>query len=167
MENTIKSVKLITSTASGKRFVYAELSSAIDAIAPNTWEATKTTTLKVSLAHFLHCINAVQSELHLDVQFAIETAPKEQFEDVLKDILTMAKVDMVQRHRAAGEVYQDGQGNELVAEFDSVSIDTLKITALSPLGRYAVDTVDFANYLRSPERKNAWRKTRQLVATED
>lgn len=160
MELMIKKVEFIHT--SNKTFVYMTVDKEFEAIMPQTWELGLSNVLKPSMAEVLHHIGTDMSDLGSDIMFALDICESENFEDVLKDILLGSTIELTQRHRVAGEVYTSPKGEEEVCKFDSISIESLKVVRLSPLGQYVTRCESWVK--NDPKRKQAFIATRRLFA---
>ncbi len=163
MENRIVKVEFVQTSM--KTFVYLKLESEIAAIIPNTWEEGCSKELHLSLGQLLHLLAAnLETEIDIDINVMLDVQTGSSFfKDVLSDVLTGASIELVQRKREAGSVYTDAAGNEVVATYNSIGVESLAVTSVTALGRFALsaNTAD-ESYRSLPERRNALRA--QLAA---
>ena len=162
METTIISAQVRVNNENSARTIVMNTSSEFDFIdSANGFAHGKRKMLVMSMRQLLHFINESDTELGDDIAFmAMATDPtNQQFEDLLMG----AKVEIEQTERAAGEQYE-ANGQQVIAVYDSIHVSKLAITAVSPVGRFAIDyDGDVAYYSTSKSRRVAWNQTRKSL----
>ena len=162
METTIISAQVRVNIESNARTIVMNTSDEFDFIdSANGFAHGKRKMLVMSMRQLLHFINESDTELGDDIAFmAMATDPtNQQFEDLLMG----AKVDVELTERAAGEQYE-ANGQQIIAVYDSIHISKFAITAVSPVGRFAIDyDGDVAYYSTSKSRRVAWNQTRKSL----
>ena len=162
METTIISAQVRVNIESNARTIVMNTSDEFDFIdSANGFAHGKRKMLVMSMRQLLHFINESDTELGDDIAFmAMATDPtNQQFEDLLMG----AKVDVELTERAAGEQYE-ANGQQIIAVYDSIHVSKFAITAVSPVGRFAIDyDGDVAYYSTSKSRRVAWNQTRKSL----
>lgn len=163
METKILSASIRTNAENGSRTVVMNTSSEFDFIdAANGFAHGKRKMLVMSMKQLLHFINEADSELGDDIAFmTMATDPtNQQFEDLLMG----ATITVELTERAAGEQYTDGNGQQVIAVYDSIHVSSFTINKVSEVGRYAIDyDGDVASYVTSKGRRTAWNATRKAL----
>ena len=163
METTILSANIRTNAENGSRTVVMNTINEFDFIDPNNAFAHgKRKQLVMSMRQLLHFINESDTELGDDVAFMMMATDPVNAQ--IEDLLMGAKVEITQQERAAGEQYTDGNGQQVIAVYDSIHISHFAINSVSPVGRYAIDyDGDVAAYATGKARRVAWNKTRKAL----
>lgn len=162
METTILSASVRVNAETGAHTVIMNTVDEFDFIDPNNAFAHgKRKMIVMSMKQLLHFINEADDDLADDIAFMTMAteATNAQFEDLLMG----ATIDVEQTERAAGEQYE-ANGQEVIAVYDSIHISKFAITAVSPVGRFAIDyDGDVAAYSTSKARRFAWNQTRKSL----
>lgn len=163
METKILSASIRTNAENGSKTVVMNTSSEFDFIdAANGFAHGKRKMLVMSMKQLLHFINEDDSELGDDIAFMVmATDPtKQQFEDLLMG----ATITVELTERAAGEQYTDGNGQQVIATYDSIHISKFDLLSVSAVARFALDyDGDTTTYATSKARKVAWNTTRKAL----
>lgn len=162
METTILSASVRTNAETGARTVIMNTVDEFDFIdSQNGFAHGKRNLLKMSMSQLLHFINEDDSELGDDIAFMmLANDPTTQ---QIEDLLMGAKVDVELTERTAGEQYESN-GQQIIAVYDSIHISKFAITAVSPVGRFAIDyDGDVVTYSTSKARRTAWNQTRKSL----
>ena len=163
METTILSAQVRVNSENGARTIVMNTSSEFDFIdSQNGFAHGKRNLLKMSMSQLLHFINEADDDIGDDIAFMmLANDPTNQ---QIEDLLMGAKVNVEQTSRAAGEQYTDGNGQTVIATYDSIHISKFSITAVSPVGRFAIDyDGDVITYSTSKARRTAWNQTRKSL----
>ena len=163
METTIISANVIRNAETGVRNLNLATSEEFDFIDPNNAFAHgKRKMLKISMKQFMHFINESDSDIADDVAFTIMAISPTDSQ--IEDILMGAKVDIEQTERSAGEQYTDGNGQQVIATYDSIHISKFDLLSVSAVGRFALDyDGDTTTYATSKARRVAWTSTRKSL----
>ena len=163
METTILSATIRVNSETGSRTVVMNTTDEFDFIdAANAFTHGKRKMLVMSMRQLLHFINEDDTELGDDIAFmAMATDPANaQFEDLLMG----AKVNVELTERAAGEQYTDGNGQTVIATYDSIHISKFDLLSVSAVGRFALDyDGDTTTYATCKARRVAWTATRKSL----
>lgn len=160
METTIISASIRVNAENGSRTIVMNTTDEFDFIdSQNGFAHGKRNLLKMSMSQLLHFINEAVDELGDDIAFMmLANDPTNQ---QIEDLLMGAKVNVELTERTAGEQYESN-GQQIIAVYDSIHISKFAITAVSPVGRFAIDyDGDFAVYSTSKARRTAWNVTRK------
>ena len=165
MENKIIKVEYVSTQV--KTFVYLTLETAIACILPNTWEEGVSTQLRLSLSQLLHLLaDQIESDIDIDINVMLDVQRNSiAFKDVLADVLTGSTISLVQRKREVGSIYTDATGAEVVAAHNSIGVESLAVTDVTALGRFALNA-EPANetYRGLPERRAVLKATLKAKA---
>ena len=163
METTIISANVIRNAENSSRVINLATSEEFDFIDPNNAFAHgKRKMLKISMKQFMHFINEANSDIADDVAFTLMATDPTDAQ--IEDILMGAKVDVTQQERAAGEQYTDGNGQTVIATYDSIHISKFDLLSVSTVGRFALDyDGDTTTYATCKARRSAWTATRKSL----
>lgn len=163
METRIISASVRVNSENGSRTVVMNTTNEFDFIdSQNGFAHGKRKMLVMSMKQLLHFINEDDSELGDDVAFMMMATDPVNAQ--IEDLLMGAKVNVELTERAAGEQYTDGNGQEVIAVYDSIHISQFAINEVSTVGRYAIDyDGDVATYATGKARRAAWNKTRKSL----
>lgn len=138
METTIISARVIVNSETGSRTINLVLADEIDFIdAANGFTHSKRNLLKMSMKQFMHFSNENTTDLGDEVAFMLMAANPINLQ--IEDLLTGATISLEQTERTAGEQYTDGNGQIVIATYDSIHISKFAINEVSTLGRFAID----------------------------
>lgn len=163
METTILSASVRVNSENGARTIVMSTSEEFDFIdASNVFAHGKRKMIKMSMSQLLHFINEADDELGDDIAFMmLANDPTNQ---QIEDLLMGAKVDIEQTERSAGEQYTDGNGQTVIATYDSIHISKFDLLSVSAVGRFALDyDGDTTTYATSKARRVAWNQTRKSL----
>ena len=162
METTILSAQIRINVENGARTIVMNTTSEFDFIdAQNGFAHGKRKMIVMSFKQLLHFINEDDSELGDDIAFMMLATDPVAAQ--IEDLLMGAKVNVEQTSRAAGEQYESN-GQQIIAVYDSIHISKFAITAVSPVGRFAIDyDGDVDAYSTSKARRTAWNQTRKSL----
>ena len=163
METTIISANVRTNAENGVRTIVMNTSDEFDFIdASNAFAHGKRKQLIMSMRQLLHFINEDSTELGDDIAFMMMATDPVAAQ--IEDLLMGAKVNVEQTSRSAGEQYTDGNGQTVIATYDSVHVSNFIINSVSPIGRLAIDyDGDAAAYSTCKARRVAWNQTRKSL----
>lgn len=163
METTILSAQVRVNTESGARTIVMNTSDEFDFIdSQNAFAHGKRKQVIMSMRQLLHFINEDDTELGDEIAFMMMATDPVNAQ--IEDLFMGTKVDIEQTERAAGEQYTDGNGQQIIATYDSIHISKFAINEVSAVGRYAIDyDGDVAAYATSKARRVAWNKTRKAL----
>ena len=114
------------------------------------------------MKQFMHFINEANSDIADDVAFTLMATDPTDAQ--IEDILMGAKVDVEQTERSAGEQYTDGNGQQVIATYDSIHISKFNLLSVATVGRFALDyDGDAATYATCKARRVAWTSTRKSL----
>lgn len=136
METTIKSASIFRAAENGKRVINLVANSNVfHHIKKNTWEKEEINSLHINYTQMLHFLMQDDSDLGLDIQFALMNANDAQIETILND----STIDITEELVDAGTIVTMDDGTEFAAEHDFYRITAFSIKTVSLLGRVAVD----------------------------
>ena len=163
MDTTIISVSVRTNAENGVRTIVMNTSDEFDFIdSQNGFAHGKRKELIMSMRQLLHFINEDNSELGDDVAFMMMATDPVNAQ--IEDLLMGAKVDVELTERAAGEQYTDGNGQTVIATYDSIHISKFDLLSVSTIGRFALDyDGDTTTYATCKARRVAWTATRKSL----
>lgn len=162
METTIISASVRVNAENGSRTIIMNTSEEFDFIdSQNGFAHGKRKMLKMSMSQLLHFINESDDDLGDDIAFML--LANDPTNQQIEDLLMGAKVNVELTERSAGEQYE-ANGQQIIAVYDSIHISKFAITAVSPVGRFAIDyDGDVAAYSTSKSRRTAWNQTRKSL----
>lgn len=163
METTIVTANVIRNAETGTRVINLATSEEFDFLdRANGFAHGKRKMLNISMKQFMHFINEANSDIADDVAFTLmATNPTDA---QIEDILMGAKVDIEQTERSAGEEYTDGDGQKVIAVYDSIHISKFDLLSVSTVGRFALDyDGDTTTYATCKARRVAWTATRKSL----
>ena len=163
METTIISAQVRVNVESNARTIIMNTADEFDFIdSQNGFAHGKRKQLVMSMRQLLHFINEDNSELGDDIAFLMMATDPVNAQ--VEDLLMGAKVDIEQTERAAGEQYTDGNGQQVIATYDSIHISKFDLLSVSAVGRFALDyDGDTTTYATCKARRVAWNKTRKAL----
>ena len=163
METTIISANVIRNAENSSRVINLATSEEFDFIDPNNAFAHgKRKQIKISMKQFMHFINEANSDIADDVAFIIMATDPTDAQ--IEDILMGAKIGIEQTERSAGEEYTDGNGQTVIAVYDSIHISKFDLLSVSAVGRFALDyDGDTTTYATCKARRVAWTATRKSL----
>lgn len=156
METTIISASVRANAETGVRTINLVLADEIDFIdSTNGFAHGKRNLLKMSMRQFLHFVNENTGDIADDIAFMMLATDPSNLQ--IEDLLTGASVTIEQTERSAGEQYTDGDGNQIIATYDSIHTSAFAVTKVSKLGQFAID------YDGKPEDYIANNKARKAI----
>lgn len=163
METTIITANVIRNAETGTRVINLATSEEFDFLdRANDFAHGKRKMLNISMKQFMHFINEANSDIADDVAFTLMATDPTDAQ--IEDILMGAKVDVEQTERSAGEVYTDGDGQKVIAVYDSIHISKFDLLSVSAVGRFALDyDGDTTTYATCKSRRVAWNATRKSL----
>ena len=163
METTIISANVIRNAENSSRVINLATSEEFDFLdRANGFAHGKRKMLNISMKQFMHFINEANSDIADDVAFTLMATDPTDAQ--IEDILMGAKVDVTQQERAAGEQYIDGNGQTVIATYDSIHISKFDLLSVSTVGRFALDyDGDTTTYATCKARRAAWTATRKSL----
>ena len=163
METTILSANVIRNAETGTRVINLATSEEFDFLdRANAFAHGKRKMLNISMKQFMHFINEANSDIADDVAFTLMATDPTDAQ--IEDILMGAKADIEQTERSAGEQYTDGNGQQVIATYDSIHISKFDLLSVSAVGRFALDyDGDTTTYATSKARRVAWTSTRKSL----
>lgn len=163
METTIVSANVIRNAETGNRVINLATSEEFDFLdRANAFAHGKRKMVNISMKQFMHFINEANSDIADDVAFTLMATDATDAQ--IEDILMGAKADIEQTERSAGEQYNDSNGQQVVATYDSIHISKFDLLSVSAVGRFALDyDGDTTNYATSKARRVAWTSTRKSL----
>ena len=163
METTIISTQVRTNAENGSRTIVMNTVDEFDFIdSQNGFTHGKRKMLTMSMKQFMHFINEANSDIADDVAFTLMATDPTDAQ--IEDILMGAKVDIEQTERSAGEEYTDGNGQTVIAVYDSIHISKFDLLSVSTVGRFALDyDGDTTTYATCKARRAAWTATRKSL----
>lgn len=163
METTIITANVIRNAETGTRVINLATSEEFDFLdRANAFAHGKRKMLNISMKQFMHFINEANSDIADDVAFTLMAT--DHTDAQIEDILMGAKVDVEQTERSAGEEYTDGDGQKVIAVYDSIHISKFDLLSVSAVGRFALDyDGDTTTYATCKARRVAWTATRKSL----
>lgn len=136
METSIKAASIFRAAENGKRVVNLVANTSVfHHIKRETWEKEEVNNLYINYAQMMHFIMQDDSDLGLDIQFALMNANDAQIETILNG----ATIDINEELVDAGTVITMDDGTEIVAAHDFYRVTTFTIKSVTLLGRVAID----------------------------
>lgn len=163
METTIVTANVIRNAETGTRVINLATSEEFEFLdRANAFAHGKRKMLNISMKQFMHFINEANSDIADDVAFTLMATDPTDAQ--IEDILMGAKVDIEQTERSAGEQYTDGNGQNVIATYDSIHISKFDLLSVSAVGRFALDyDGDATTYATCKSRRVAWTATRKSL----
>ena len=163
VETTIITANVIRNAETGTRVINLATSEEFDFLdRANAFAHGKRKMLNISMKQFMHFINEANSDIADDVAFTLMATDPTDAQ--IEDILMGAKVDVEQTERSAGEEYTDGDGQKVIAVYDSIHISKFDLLSVSAVGRFALDyDGDTTTYATCKARRVAWTATRKSL----
>lgn len=163
METTILSANVIRNAETGTKVINLATSEEFDFLdRANAFAHGKRKMLNISMKQFMHFINEANNDIADDVAFTLMATDPTDAQ--IEDILMGAKVNVEQTKRAAGEQYTDGDGQQIIATYDSIHISKFDLLSVSAVGRFALDyDGNTTTYATTKARRVAWTATRKSL----
>lgn len=136
METTIKAASIFRAAENGRRVINLVANSNVfHHIKKDTWEKEEVNNLHISYAQVLHFLMQDNSDLGLNIQFALMNANDAQIETILNG----ATIDIVEELVDAGTVITMDDGTDITADHDFYRITAFNVKSVTLLGQVAID----------------------------
>lgn len=136
METTIKAASIFRAAENGRRVIHLVANSNVfHHIKKDTWEKEEVNDLYINYAQVLHFLNQDDSDLGLNIQFALMNANDAQIETILND----ATIDIVEELVDAGTIITMDDGTDVTADHDFYRITAFNVKSVTLLGQVAID----------------------------
>lgn len=136
METRIKAASIFRAAENGRRVINLVANANIfHHIKKDTWEKEEVNNCYISYSQLLHFLMNDNSDLGLNIQFALMNANDAQIETILNG----ATIDVVEELVDAGTIITMDDGTDITADHDFYRITAFSIKAVTLMGQVAVE----------------------------